>query len=191
MYKNMTEILSEGQIGDFSLQKFTINKNNYRAIIRDRISPGTYIRLMRKNELMMSNTDMEKNTNKEFVRKAHGKVLIGGLGLGMIVLAIQDKPEVESIVVIEKYEEVIDLVGSQLPLNTKVKIINEDVFDYCPENDAFNCIYMDIWSTINQDIYRNEMLELLEKYTEWLDFTDKKPFCKCWCEEEAAYGIRI
>lgn len=66
----------------------------------------------------------------------------------------------------------IDLVGLQLPLNSKVKIINEDVFDYCPE-DILNCIYMDIWNWINQDIYINEMRVLLDKYTEWLDFTDE------------------
>lgn len=186
----MTEILNEGKIRDFSLQKFVIDENNYRAIIRDRIYPGTYIRLMHKDEVMMSNTNMEKDTNAEFVRKAHGKVLIGGLGLGMILLAIQDKPEVESIVVVEKHKEVIDLVGSQLPLNSKVKIINEDVFDYCPK-DEFNCIYMDIWNWINQDIYINEMRVLLDKYTERLNFTDENSFCKCWCEKEAKYGLRI
>ena len=35
----------------------------------------------------------------------------------MIIMAIQDKPEVNSITVIEKNQEVIDLVASQLKFN--------------------------------------------------------------------------
>lgn len=37
----------------------------------------------------------------------------------------------------------------------------------------------------------NEMRVLLDRYTEWLDFTDENSFCKCWCEKEAKYGLRI
>lgn len=38
----------------------------------------------------------------------------------MIIMAIQDKPEVNSITVIEKNQEVIDLVASQLKFNEKL-----------------------------------------------------------------------
>ena len=38
----------------------------------------------------------------DFCCYAHGDMLIGGLGIGMIILAIQDNPEVKSITVIEK-----------------------------------------------------------------------------------------
>lgn len=54
------------------------------------IQPGTYARLTDKeaHACIMSNTQMEQVTNREFVKNAHGKVLIGGLGIGMILLAI-------------------------------------------------------------------------------------------------------
>ena len=71
---------------------------------------------------------MEKNTNREFCSKAHVDIIIGGLGIGMIIIAIQDKPDVKSITVIEKNQEVIDMVASQLDFNEKGNIICADVF---------------------------------------------------------------
>ena len=106
MYLEMSELLEDRQIGDWKLERFFIDKNNFSAIISG-ISPGTYVRLLHKGSCVMSNTSMEKRTNADFCIHAHGDVLIGGLGIGMIVLAIQDKPEVKSITVIEKNQEVV------------------------------------------------------------------------------------
>lgn len=74
----------------------------------------------------------------------------------MIILAIQEKETVKSITVIEKNKEVIELIQQQLPLNEKVKVINDDVFNYKP-TQKFNTIYMDIWNYINEDVYENEV----------------------------------
>ena len=187
MFKNMADILKDGENGDFSLSRFTITDNDFYAHYRCGISNGTYVRLTRFGQTLMSDTDMEKRTNREFVAKAHGDVLIGGLGLGMIILAIQDLPEVESIAVIEKYREVIELVGNQLPLNEKVKIINADVFDWKPEKGKkYNCIY-------NKDVYKKEMVPLAKKYSRYLvpSSVDPKRFNDCWCKYEAKTGRRI
>ena len=85
----------------------------------DGIMLGTYIRLTHNGECVMSDTNMEQRTNLRFCLKAYGDIIIGGLGIGMIIMAIQDKPEVKSITVIEKNQEVIDLVASQLDFNKK------------------------------------------------------------------------
>lgn len=194
MYKNMTEILKDGQVGDFTLSRFTVGDNDFYAHIRCGISNGTYMQLKHKGEIVMSDTDMEKRTNKEFLRNAHGDVLIGGLGIGMIVLAVQDEPEVNSITILEKNQEVIDLVGSQLPLNDKVKIIHSDVFEWKPEKGKkYNCIYMDIWNYINRDVYKREMLPLTRKYAHYLVSADIDPrrYNGCWCKRQAKNGERI
>lgn len=141
MYKKMASFLKEGKVGDFSLKKFEVTDNDFVAKIRCGISNGTYIKLLHKGEVVMSDTDMEKRTNGKFVLNAHGDILIGGLGIGMIILAIQDFPEVNSITVIEKYPEVIELVGKQLPLNEKVKIIQSDVFGWKPEKIRSSTAY--------------------------------------------------
>jgi 16S rRNA A1518/A1519 N6-dimethyltransferase RsmA/KsgA/DIM1 with predicted DNA glycosylase/AP lyase activity len=90
----------------------------------------------------MSNTPMEHRTNREVIRKANGHVFIAGLGIGMILLPIQEKENVSSIIVLEKFQAVIDIVAPQLPLNDKVTIIKGDVFDYqFPNGTKFDTIY--------------------------------------------------
>ena len=43
MYKDMVNILKEGTIGEYSLQKYEISiKNNFRAVLRGSIPEGTY-----------------------------------------------------------------------------------------------------------------------------------------------------
>lgn len=194
MYKNMSEILKEGKIGDYCLTKFSITDLDFLAKIRARISNGTYIKLTHKGEVVMSDTDMEKQTNYNFCKNAHGDILIGGLGIGMIVLAIQDNLQVNSITILEKSIDVIHLVGNQLPLNDKVQIINADVFGWKPPKfKKFNCIYMDIWNWINSDVYREEMLPLTRKYCHYLvpKEEDPKRFIDCWCKKQAKSNERI
>lgn len=109
-------------------------------------------------------------------------------------LAIQDDPKVKSITVLEKYQEVIDMVVPQLPLNNKIKIICADVFDWKPERgQRFDCIYMDIWNFINTDVYQDEMKPLKRKYGHYLKRKDDSPkrFNKCWAEYQAKNGRRL
>lgn len=191
MYANMAEILKDGKTGDFELSHFEIGENNLYAMFHG-IPCGKFVRLLHNGSVVMSDTDMEKRTNANFVRNAHGNVLIGGLGIGLILLAIQDKPEVEKIVVVEKHKEVIDLVKDQLPLNGKVDVVNADVWEYTPA-EKFNTIYMDIWNYINTDVYRDSMKPLIVRYRKFLVSKENDPsrFIDCWCKKEAKNGIRI
>lgn len=191
MYRNMAEILEDRKVGDFELSHFEIGKDDMHAILHG-ITCGKFIRLTHRGSVVMSDTEMEKQTNSAFVRNAHGKVLIGGLGIGLILLAVQDKADVEKITIIEKNREVIDLVASQLPLNDKVEIVNADVFEYAP-TEKYNTIYMDIWNYINQDVYRKQMKPLISRYRRYLvpKPEDKNRYIDCWCKYQAKNGIRI
>lgn len=191
MYAVMSDILEERTVGDFSLSKFEIKSDDLYAILHG-IPCGKFVRLLHRGEVVMSDTDMEKRTNANFVGNAHGKVLIGGLGIGLILLAIQDKPEVEKIVVVEKHHEVIDLIKDQLPLNNKVEIVNADVWEY-ESTEKFNTIYMDIWNYINTDVYQESMKPLMARYRKFLvsKNEDNDRFIDCWCKNEARKGVRI
>jgi spermidine synthase len=141
----------------------------------------------------MSNTPMEERTNIDIVYKANGDVFIAGLGLGMIILPIQDSSEVKSITILEKYPEVIELVGSQLPLNNKVKIIQGDVFEYeFAKGTKFDTIYFDIWNYVNEDVYE-EMKVLKKKYRKYRRSSTENPnfYMACWAEYEAKTGRRL
>lgn len=194
MFKEMSKILEERETEKFKLEKFTINEvMSYRT----RIPAGEYVRLVDKSETfdncIMSDTPMEHKTNFEIINKAHGDVLIGGLGLGMILLPLLEKEEVKSITIIEKYQDIIDIVAAQLPLNDKVKIINKDVFENSfPRGTKFDTIYFDIWNYINSDIY--EEMKLLKKiYKRCLRSKKDNPnaWIGCWCEYEAKHNCRL
>jgi len=113
-----------------------------------------------QKEIIMSDTPMEVRTNYDFIRRANGNILIAGFGIGMIVLAIQDNPLVESITIIEKNPEIIDMVASQLPLNSKVKILNADIFDWPAkaQNKKWDCIYFDIWNVVSVEAYEESKI---------------------------------
>lgn len=193
MYQDMAQLLKPAEKGGFKLSHFDIDNPSFRATL-DGISPGRYVKLTHNGEVVMSNTNMEKRTNSSFVVNAYGDVLIGGLGIGMIIMAIQLHDKVKSITVIEKNQEVIDLVASQLPFNDKVRIINADVFEWKPERgQRFDCIYMDIWNWVNSDIYHEEMKPLKRKYGHYLKPISESPnrFNDCWAEWNAKNNMRL
>lgn len=125
-----------------------------------RMYEGQYVMLFVKNQIMMSDSNMELITNKEFIQNARGNVLIAGLGLGMILNNILDKPEVLSVTVIEKYKDVIDLVAPKY-VNPKLTIHNANVFHWNPEHDQFfDSIYFDIWpEIIVENLFDMQVLE--------------------------------
>lgn len=191
MYYDMAELLEDRQIGEWKLEHFTVDDHrNWQARLEG-ITPGTYVRLIHGLDCVMSNTNMEKRTNMDFCCNAYGDVLIGGLGIGMIILAIQDKPEVKSITVIEKNQEVIDMIVPQLKFNEKVRIICADVFEWKPDTGTkYDMAYMDIWSWINKDIYEQQMKPLKRKYARFLKSKKENPnrYNKCWAEYQAKNG---
>lgn len=196
MYYDMSKFLQPMTLGSYELEHFTINN------IDDSIRLGiplnkTFVRLidnsLKVNKCVMSNTPMEEYTNREFVLNAFGDVLIGGLGIGLIIMSLQDKENVNSITVVEKSKDIIDMITSQLKFNNKVTIINDDVFTYKPGNKAYDCIYMDVWNYINSDIYNDEMLPLINKYEKYLKSKEdtSNGFISCWAERQAKNDERL
>jgi len=119
------------------------------------LEPGTYIKLVGKGHgIMMSDTPMEIRTNREFIEEAHGDVLIAGLGMGLVLLSIQRRKEVETITVLEKSRELVDFIVPHLPLTHKIEIRFGDIFEWLPnDGEVFDTIYFDIWDEIDGDNY--------------------------------------
>jgi len=192
----MCEILQEKEGERFKIQHVEITKSALEMMkigdLANRRSEytfqetGTIVQLIDKTngDILMSNTWMEKHTNHEFVRKANGNTLIAGLGIGFIVLAIQNKPKIKSITIIEKHKEIIDLVTPQLPLNNKITIINADIFNWYPEKGRkFDVIYFDIWNDICGDNYE-QMKTLHRKFSRRLNRDNPKYWIGSWRRED-------
>jgi hypothetical protein len=77
--------------------------------------------------------------------KMRGRVLVGGLGLGMAANMIAAMPEVGSVTVIEKEPDIIRLVDGNL--DPKVAVVQADVFEYVNQvaPAQFDSAYYDTW----------------------------------------------
>lgn len=85
--------LTPGQSGAWSLRRFMVTPNgakmhNLAEIFNGRnryIDSGEYWGLYRNGKIIMSNTPAEIYDHWKFIKKAFGKVLVGGLGLGLVL----------------------------------------------------------------------------------------------------------
>ena len=105
-----------GESGEWRVEKFKVNEKDVklqdmRAAFHPgewrRVVPvGEYTRLMYRGEVVMSDTPAEIRDHLEVIREAKGRVLLNGLGLGVVLNAILHKPEVQHITVIEISQDV-------------------------------------------------------------------------------------
>lgn len=176
----VSKYLTEGETENFAVQQFKPDPRWVELMAMKEPTEfggenkldasATYTKLVRKNRtrdgngVVMSDVPMEVNTNQPVLECGQGHVLIGGLGLGMIPLNLQEYDDVLSITIVEISEEVIELVAKKLPFNDKVKIICADIMDWEPEaGTEFDYVWLDIWDEINAENWE-QMHLLAEKF---------------------------
>lgn len=155
VFPDMVNVIPEGAHGSAKVEHFEVSAHESALTSfhggRTFVPEGKYARLYVDGSLFMSDTRYERTSNLEIVRRAHGHVLIAGLGLGMILVPILKKPEVESVTVVEKSADVIALIGRHFDAKNLV-IINADIYEWKPANaEKFNVIYFDIWADTSTD----------------------------------------
>jgi len=102
-----------------------------------------------ESQVVMSDFHYERATCVEVVERAHGDVLVAGLGLGMILRPILGKESVRSVTVIEKYQDVVDLVLPTLPASEKLTVLLDDIYTWKPpQGRHYDVIWFDIWPDI-------------------------------------------
>ena len=173
----------EGTSGDWRVERFTVSEadeslERMRAIYsfssRGRYVPaGRYTRLMQGVAVVMSDTPDEIRDHNYAIYKAKGKCLINGLGLGIVVDLILQKPEVEFVTVIEISKDVIKLVGDHIlrkGYGDRLQIIPTDAMEYKPPKGThFGMVCHDIWNDLCGDNLEG-MKKLHRRYgrsTDW------------------------
>jgi hypothetical protein len=148
-----------------------------------------YVKLVKKGEgVMMSDTPMERNTNRHFIKNANGDVLIFGLGLGLVILPLLKKEVVKSILVVELYQDLIDVVQPILKnhdTENKLSIIQGDCFEIhksFPKEQKFDSIYGDIWIEICTDNYE-EMKTLTKNWKNRVNRNNPLSFIDHWMKD--------
>lgn len=136
--------------------------------------------LWQGNEVWMLDAPSEANTNDPYAKKAKGKVLTFGLGIGYFIYMAMLNPQVKSITVIEHSPAVIAMfkkfILPQFPKRTPLTIIEGDAYDYFNKVhlETFDYVYVDIWQSNDDGFLVIE--KLLEQY---LPKSDKVDF---WIE---------
>ena len=103
----------------------------------------------------MSFTPMEVLTQRQGIRLATKKVLVGGLGLGWQLRKIAEKKSVKEIVVVEIDQELIDWYGEQLVYNISndtgkpITLICDDVVNQIGKHGDETRHILDIWKSYN------------------------------------------
>lgn len=159
--------LSDIETGRFKYENFTLEKGSY-VVVDELRSTNEYLGeytemrclsqsmsfpiLKEGDEIWMSITPAEINSQKQAVKNARGKCLVFGLGLGYYQYMISMKKSVKSITVIEKDINVINLFKENIlpqfgELADKINIVHGDLYDYWNEEylSLFDYIYVDVW----------------------------------------------
>ena len=182
----------EGESGGWQIDRFTISEDdaklhNSKASWQGQggrdFPAGTYTRLTHRNYVIMSDTEAELRDHISPVIEATGKVLINGLGLGVVLQACLSKPEVEHVTVIELSEDVLSLVADHYTKEAgdRLEIIQANAYEYKPPKGArFNMVWHDIWPDLCTD-YLKGMGRLNRKYARRADWQG------CWCQDLIRY----
>lgn len=128
------------------------------------VPPGKYVHLWRFTmatmhmdppaEMVMNDIESELRKHLDFCLRAHGMVLVTGLGLGCVLRGLLVNPAVRHVLVIERDPAVIRLVAPHLPQTAPPRhtIVEADARTWCKEvGITFDCAWHDIWSDPDKD----------------------------------------
>jgi spermidine synthase len=195
MFPNMAEVVPPCAKGRASVQHITVDVEGGRTAcyvygeFRNPSPPGTYATLRLTNDagesqIMMSDFHYERVTCEEVVRRAHGDVLIAGLGLGMILHPILNIEAVRSVTVIEKFQDVVDLVLPTIPVSEKLQVVLGDICTWKPpRGQRYDVIWFDIWPDI-EPTRLPEMTRLHRRFRRRLNRANPECWMESWHRRE-------
>lgn len=122
----------------------------------------------------------EQTSQFDYVSHFKGKVLVGGLGIGLIIKYLEDLKDVTEIVVVENQKQIIDLAKPVLDTCKKTRVVHRDLYKYLKNcKDRFNYAYYDIWQEANKIAYTTQVIPL--RYLSEGVVKDKN--IVCWAED--------
>ncbi len=92
---------------------------------------------------------------QDYASNSCGEVLVAGLGLGLVTGELLKNVDVNSITVVERNKDVIDLImpflvkdDIDIGKNSNLEIVNEDFYKFINETDKkFDRLIIDLWVT--------------------------------------------
>jgi hypothetical protein len=200
LFPEMAGLVPQSAKGRASVQHVTVDIHGGRTAsyvygeFKNPSPPGTYLTLRVTNDagqsqIMMSDFHYERATCVEVVQRAHGDVLIAGLGLGMILHPILRKQELRSVTVIEKFQDVVDLISPTLPNDPRLCLITADIFQWQPPDASlYDIIWFDIWPDI-EACRLPEMRLLSRRFRPYLNHSNPQSWMESWHRRETSEAM--
>jgi hypothetical protein len=131
----------------------------------------------------MADSPVEIATQLDAVRRLHGHVLIGGLGLGVLVKAALARRDVESVTVLEIDADIIAMVAPHYR-DRRLRVLHADAMEYRPRGKRwYDVVYMDIW----RDVGMTNLIDMLRLRRRWID---RCGWYGAWSEDRAIDQLR-
>ncbi len=117
----------------------------------------------------MTLTPVDVDTCEDAIKRARGKVVTFGLGLGYYTYMASMKDEVESVTVVERSEDIIklftELILPKFEKKEKVRIVKCDAFEYAEHvmpGENFDFAFVDTWRDASDGAPMYERMKKLE-----------------------------
>jgi hypothetical protein len=157
----MTVDVPAGDVRGLRVERFTVDSTSpghLREVLRGRgTRPGTYTRLLAGHRLWMTDTDAERQDHMPAARRiaqtGTRRVLINGLGLGMVLRVALAMDHVEHVDVVEIDDRVIELVGAHYT-DPRLTLHHADAYDQArrwPAGSRWDVVWHDIWPDLCTD----------------------------------------
>ena len=156
---------------------FTISKES-TSQVAGRPEPFDIYTILRKEgvDAIMQDTTAEYEEHQTLWDNVTGSVLSTGLGIGYVNQTFIDNAHVTDVTIIEKEQDVIDLVWNQCPKNETFTLIKADDLEWTiPKGSYWDTCWFDSWiaqpdNTFPYQDWRDEMFTKFCDHCGWIGF---------------------
>lgn len=124
--------------------------------------PTKWHKLVGPEGVWMTDLPIEHRQMKDCIKGFRRRILVGGLGLGLVAELLRKRANVDKVIIVEKQKEVIELVQPNLPMGNKIEIIHDDLFHFLEEykGRSFSHAFYDIWQSDGEGTFFYKVLPL-------------------------------
>lgn len=170
--------IPEGRVGRFSIMYCTTHRGHpswLSYVDYANIPSGTYTVLFEhfgQNDSalnIMQDTPREYEEHSWMLDKMSGDVLIAGLGVGMVNVPLLASDDVTSVTIVEKNQDVIDLVWDHCAKDDRFTLVHDDINTWeIPEGSSWDVAWFDTWMTYDE-LLPEYITRIQNKYGDYVE----------------------